>query len=69
MVVAFEAMLTSLTRDGWVARHTLTGAPAAGNRADELMSEDQGLSKNCVPDAAFDEPVPVRAAQPDSGHA
>jgi hypothetical protein len=40
MVVAFEAMLTSLTRDGWVARHTLTGAPAAGNRADELMSED-----------------------------
>jgi hypothetical protein len=69
MVVAFEAKLTLLTRDGWVARHTLACAPAAGNGADELMSEDQGLSKNCVPDAAFREPVPVRAAQPDSGHA
>ena len=68
MLLAFEAQITSFTRDGRVTCQPLSKAPPARNGSYKLVSENERLSKHRIPDATFDEPMSIRAAQPDGGY-
>jgi hypothetical protein len=64
-----EADGAAAARHGRVERHALAGALARLDRPDELVPEYERPVEDGVADPAFEEPVPVRTAQADRGHA
>jgi hypothetical protein len=61
--------MTASTWDGRVDHHPLPNPPPACYRANELVAQYERLSKDRVANAAFDEPVSIRATQTNRRHA
>ena len=54
---------------GRIERHPFSGARPGLDRADELVSQHERVRQGGVADRPLDEPVPIRSAEPDCGHA
>ncbi len=64
-----QADAATAARHGGVERHALARAGAGLDRPHEFVPEDKGAVEDGVADPPFEEPVPVRPAQADGGHA
>jgi hypothetical protein len=63
-----EAGLAAAARHRRVERNPLARAPARGDHAAELVAQHERPLEHSVADPSLDHPVPIRAAEPDSGH-